>query len=297
MRSFLLATWTLVAAAGVASLPTGEPGAQRRPDVILITLDTDRADRMGFLGSTCGLDTVARRLRPYRHRLRARLCAGADVTPTVSHATLLTGPIRRSITSTTLGAPLPALIAYLPVSPEGAGISHRRLRRIAGPRSENGTAPGFDRGFDVYDARFRLRQPGGRSLSHRRASRRRGHRTGARLARGRARRIRRAARPASCGSISSTPTHPGYDPPGDLAQQLREGPVPTARSPSSISAGRPAALRRRQTDTADRDRQRPRRGARRSWGIDALGVFLCTDATLRVPLIVRAREVRGRNPR
>src|SRR5436190_856321 len=35
-----------------------QPHAQRKPDVVLVTLDTVRADRMGFLGSTRGLTPV-----------------------------------------------------------------------------------------------------------------------------------------------------------------------------------------------------------------------------------------------
>src|SRR5215467_13307193 len=60
-----------------------------RPNIILITLDTTRADRMGFLGSTRGLtpnlDSVAQQgivfSRAYSH---------VPIT-TASHTTILTG--------------------------------------------------------------------------------------------------------------------------------------------------------------------------------------------------------------
>jgi predicted AlkP superfamily pyrophosphatase or phosphodiesterase len=63
--------------------------SRRMPDVLLITLDTARADRMGFLGSTRGLtpafDALAR-----TGVLFTRVYAQAPIT-TVSHATILTG--------------------------------------------------------------------------------------------------------------------------------------------------------------------------------------------------------------
>src|SRR5689334_4364797 len=65
------------------------PSAQARPNVVLVTLDTTRADRMGFLGSTRGLtpslDGLAREAIVF-----TRAYAQAPLT-TVSHATILTG--------------------------------------------------------------------------------------------------------------------------------------------------------------------------------------------------------------
>src|SRR4051794_38655171 len=85
MRSVLAAIALLVAIA------VSQIQAQRvsRPNVLLITLDTTRADRMGFLGSTRGLtphlDALARDSVVF-----TRAFAQAPIT-TVSHATLLTG--------------------------------------------------------------------------------------------------------------------------------------------------------------------------------------------------------------
>ena len=65
------------------------PPAAPRPSILLITLDTTRADRMGFLGSTRrltpALDAFARNAVVF-----TRAYSQAPVT-TVSHATLLTG--------------------------------------------------------------------------------------------------------------------------------------------------------------------------------------------------------------
>src|SRR5690349_9350758 len=63
--------------------------ANQKPDVILITVDTTRADYMGFLGSTRGvtsnLDALAR-----QSLIFTRAYSQAPLT-TPSHATILTG--------------------------------------------------------------------------------------------------------------------------------------------------------------------------------------------------------------
>src|SRR5205814_224188 len=58
------------------------------------------------------------------------------------------------------GAPLAASLPYLPEL-----LKRESYRTAAFVGSlvldpKNGTAPGFDRGFDVYDAGFRIRRPG-----------------------------------------------------------------------------------------------------------------------------------------
>jgi glucan phosphoethanolaminetransferase (alkaline phosphatase superfamily) len=73
----------------VLSVSTDGPVAQNRPNIVLVTLDTTRADRMGFLGSTRNLtpnlDALARESIVF-----TRAYAQAPVT-TVSHATILSG--------------------------------------------------------------------------------------------------------------------------------------------------------------------------------------------------------------
>src|SRR5947207_837944 len=141
-----------------AAVLTLQTRAQHRPNVLLITLDTVRADRMGFLGSTRGvtpaLDAFAREAVVF-----TRACSQAPMT-TVSHATLLTGtyPPRHGVSD--FGTPLPAAVPYLPDLLRRAGYRTSAFvgSLILDPR--NGTAPGFDRGFDRYDAGFRLRRPG-----------------------------------------------------------------------------------------------------------------------------------------
>src|SRR5258708_16779554 len=145
-------------ALALASAILAGPRAQSRPGILLITLDTTRADRMGFLGSTRGLTpalgTLARTATVF-----ARAFAHAPVT-TVSHATLLTGTYPLSHHVDQLGAPLAAAVAYLPERLQRQGYRTAAFVGSLVLDPKNGTAPGFDRGFDVYDAGFRLRRPG-----------------------------------------------------------------------------------------------------------------------------------------
>ena len=134
------------------------PQTARYPSVLLITLDTTRADRMGFLGSKLGLtpamDAIARDSIVF-----TRAYAQAPIT-TVSHATILSGTYPPFHHVNDFGAALPASVPYVPalLKPHGYRTVAFVGSLILDPR--NGAAPGFDRGFDVYDAGFRLRRPG-----------------------------------------------------------------------------------------------------------------------------------------
>src|SRR3954449_5924255 len=129
-----------------------------RPNIVLITLDTTRADRMGFLGSTRGLtpalDALARSSTVF-----TRACAQAPVT-TVSHATILTGTYPPLHGVDDFGAPLSSSVPYLPDVLRRGGYRTAAFvgSIVLDPRT--GTAPGFDRGFSTYDAGFALRNPG-----------------------------------------------------------------------------------------------------------------------------------------
>src|SRR5262250_3603125 len=82
------------------------------PNIILITLDTTRADRMGFLGSQLGLtpnlDKLARQSVVF-----TRAYAQVPLT-TPSHAALLTGTYPQFSHLEDLGAPLRPEVPYLP---------------------------------------------------------------------------------------------------------------------------------------------------------------------------------------
>src|ERR1700719_1208021 len=99
------------------SSKTQSPTA-RPPNIILITLDTTRADRMGFLGSDRGLtpnlDVLAKQSVVF-----TRAYAQVPLT-TPSHAALLTGTYPQFSHLEDLGAPLRPEVPYLP------DLLHRR---------------------------------------------------------------------------------------------------------------------------------------------------------------------------
>src|SRR3954470_19749502 len=92
----------LCKASQVATLRAGAPGS--RPNVILITLDTTRADRMGFLGSQRGL-TPNLDFLAYQSVVFARAYAQVPLT-TPSHAAILTGTYPQFNHLVDLGMPL-----------------------------------------------------------------------------------------------------------------------------------------------------------------------------------------------
>jgi arylsulfatase A-like enzyme/Tfp pilus assembly protein PilF len=129
------------------------------PNIILITLDTTRADRMGFLGSKRGLtpnlDVLARQgvvfSRAYSH---------VPLT-TASHATILTGTYPQFNHVNDFGVPLSPQLPYLPDLLHQHGYQTAAFVGSLILDPLDGTAPGFDRGFDTYDAGFHLRAHGG----------------------------------------------------------------------------------------------------------------------------------------
>jgi arylsulfatase A-like enzyme len=132
--------------------------AAARPNVILITLDSTRADRVGFLGARRGLtpnlDRVAREGLVF-----AQAFAQAPAT-VVSAATILTGTYPQTHQASEFGVPLASTLPYLPDLLRAGGY---RTGAFVGsilldPRS--GPFQGYDRGFDVYDAGFHQPQRG-----------------------------------------------------------------------------------------------------------------------------------------
>src|SRR5437867_10729266 len=122
------------------------------PNIILITIDTTRADRMGFLGSKLGLtphlDALARQGVVFEHAF-----SQAPLTP-VSHATIFTGTYPQFHTVTDFGHPLPSLLPSLPEIVQKSGYHTAAFigSLILDPKAN--MAPGFDRGFDYFDGGF-----------------------------------------------------------------------------------------------------------------------------------------------
>ena len=144
IRRLVCAVWLGTSALAAVAAP---------PNVILITLDTVRADRMGFLGSERGLtpnlDTLARHSVVFTH-------AYSQVPLTApSHASILTGTYPQFNQVIDFQVPLAQDVPYAPEILRTRGYHTAAFvgAIILDPTAR--FAPGFDRGFDTYDAGFR----------------------------------------------------------------------------------------------------------------------------------------------
>ena len=157
MRFFPLLTLLLLSLYAGATTPP-KPVAAVHPNIILITLDTTRADRMGFLGSTRGLtpnlDALAKQSVVF-----SRAYAHVPLT-TPSHASIFTGTYPQYNHLNYMGQPLADDLPYLPDL-----LKHNGYRTAAFVGSmiidnKNPVAAGFGRGFGTYDAPFHNRAKG-----------------------------------------------------------------------------------------------------------------------------------------
>src|SRR5208337_4500344 len=127
-------------------------GAAEPPNVILLTLDTFRADRMGFLGSKRGLtpnlDTLARQSIVF-----TRAYSQVPLTAP-SHATILTGTSPQYHQVRDFQTPLRGGLPYAPEILRNGGYQTAAFIGAMVLDPGVGLAPGFDRGFDTYDAGF-----------------------------------------------------------------------------------------------------------------------------------------------
>jgi arylsulfatase A-like enzyme/Tfp pilus assembly protein PilF len=132
--------------------------AAPKPNLVLITLDSTRADRMGFLGAKGGLtpslDRLAEESIVFEH---AYTQAPGSV---VSHATILSGAYPQSTGMSEIGGTLPPALLYLPELLKSQGYRTAAFVGSIDLDPQNGLAQGFDRGFQRYDADFRPAIPG-----------------------------------------------------------------------------------------------------------------------------------------
>ncbi len=149
MRRFILLL--LCAATGAFAAPPA-------PNIVLITVDTVRADRMGFLGSTRGLtpqmDALARAGIVFE-----RAYSQAPLT-TVSHATILSGTFPTYHGVEDFGMHYPADVPHLAEILRGRGYHTAAFVGALILDPYNGMAPGFERGFETYEAGFTARRRG-----------------------------------------------------------------------------------------------------------------------------------------
>ena len=134
--------------------------AANQPNVILITLDTVRADRMDFLGTKRGLtphlDALATQSVVFEHAY-----SQAPITP-VSHATILTGTFPQYHGIRNFGDRLPPSLPFLPDILHAQGYHTGAFVGSIILDPKNGFASGFERGFDVYNAGFHRQKTGER---------------------------------------------------------------------------------------------------------------------------------------
>jgi len=132
--------------------------AASKPNIVLITLDSVRADRMSFLGAkgalTPSLDHLAAGSIVFEH-------AYAQAPGTVvSHATILSGSYPQSTGLTEIGGALTPSLPSLPDLLKAQGYHTAAFVGSIALDPQNGLAQGFDRGFQTYDAGFRPVIPG-----------------------------------------------------------------------------------------------------------------------------------------
>jgi len=145
-------TVTVFAAAQSDALKADTPAHTDLPNIILITVDTTRADRMGFLGSKRGLtpnlDALAKDAAVF-----TRAYSQAPLTPT-SHATMLTGTLPQYHQVLTFLIPLSKDLPYMPEILKQHGYSTAAFVGSLALDPSWGV-PGFDRGFDTYGAGYK----------------------------------------------------------------------------------------------------------------------------------------------
>lgn len=126
-------------------------------NIILITMDTTRADRMGFLGSKPGLTPNLDKLAS-QSAVFTNAFSQVPLT-TASHATILTGTYPQYHKVNDAGVALGKDLPYAPAILRLQGYQTAAFvgSVILDPKAG---APGFDRGFTTYDAGFLARHPG-----------------------------------------------------------------------------------------------------------------------------------------
>jgi choline-sulfatase len=157
-----LGSWFFLGILTLAVFPVDFPAEGKttttKPNIVLITLDSTRADRMGFLGARSGLTPS---LDGIAHQAMIFSQAYAQAPGTVvSTATILTGSYPQTHRASEFSVPLSTTLPYLPDLLHASGY---RTAAFVGsilldPR--NGPFQGYDRGFDVYDAAFHQAQRG-----------------------------------------------------------------------------------------------------------------------------------------
>jgi arylsulfatase A-like enzyme/Flp pilus assembly protein TadD len=145
-----LLLFSVLTTSALAAPADAAPATPKLPNIILITLDTTRADRMDFLGSKRGL-TPNLDVLAHDSSVFTRAYAQAPLTPT-SHATILTGTYPQFHQVVPSPDPLNKDLPYLPDILKTHGYATAAF--IGSVALNLDLAVGFDRGFDLYDAHY-----------------------------------------------------------------------------------------------------------------------------------------------
>ncbi len=129
-----------------------------KPNIVLITVDSLRADRVGFLGASRGVTPALDELS-HQSIIFERAYAQASET-VASTATILTGSYPQVHRAGIFGTPLAPAQVYLPDLLHAAGYKTAAFVGSIRLDPREGPFQGYDRGFDQYDAIFHLPQRG-----------------------------------------------------------------------------------------------------------------------------------------
>ncbi len=147
-----------VSALAVSSLSFSVAAASRKPNLLLITVDSARADRMGFLGGKAGVSTNLDRLAA--ESMVFERAFSQSPSTVVSHATVLSGAYPQSTGINEIGGELSPSLPSLPELLKSQGYRTAAFVSSIELDPQNGLAQGFQRGFETYDAGFRPPIPG-----------------------------------------------------------------------------------------------------------------------------------------
>jgi choline-sulfatase len=254
------------------------------PSVILITIDTVRADRMGFLGSNLGLtpqlDQFAQQSVVFE-----RAYSQAPLTP-VSHATILSGTYPSFHGVRDFGSRLPDSLPYLPVIFRARGYHTAAFVSSIILDPQNGFAPGFERGFDTYDAGFHRKKRGEARLG---SMQRRGEET---VARALAWLQKNRQGPVFLW-VHIWDAHDPYDPPSPFKERFPNAPYNACLSYVDGTIGKLLVGLRQLAmyDPAVIAVMSDHGESLGEHGENTHGVFLY-DSTIRVPLVIKFPQAR-----
>jgi choline-sulfatase len=276
MQSFICRNWILCV---LALLPSLAAAATDQPTVIVITIDTVRADRMGFLGSKRGLtpnlDALALQSVVFE-----RTYSQAPLTP-VSHATILTGTYPRFHGVRDFGSRLPDSPPYLPALLRSRGYRTGAFVSSIILDPTNGFAPGFERGFDAYDAGFHRGKRGEPRIG---SIQRRGEDTTARALRW----LEKGPHKPAFLWIHIWDAHDPYDPPAPFNERYSKAPYDGCIAYVDATLGklfaelRAAGIYENAMIAVMSDHGE----SLGEHGENTHGVFLY-DSTIRVPLVIK----------